>query len=58
MIFKILFRRSDAVFLERKLEWLPVCAKTRTEAIDIFDKYLGIPYNYPIVDVSVIEYES
>lgn len=56
MVFKILFKRSDSVLFERKIEWLPVEGKDRNDAISIFNKYLGIPYNYSIIDVSIIEY--
>lgn len=58
MIFKILFYRHDACLGERKYVWLPVEAKTRDEAISIFDKFLGIPYRYRIIDVSVLDYEK
>lgn len=58
MIFKVRFLRSDAVLFEPGYEWLPVCAHDRDEAVSIFNKYLGIPYNYNIIDVSVLEYED
>lgn len=58
MVFLIKFRRSDAVTFERKIESLPVVARDRDEAKSIFNKFLGNPYNYPILDVSVLEYEK
>lgn len=56
MVFKVLFRRTDAVLFENKYEWLPIEANNRNEAIYIFNKFLGNPFNYLLVDVSVLEY--
>lgn len=57
MIFIIKFRRSDALPLEHKIEWLPVEAVSREDAKRIFNKFLGTPFHYPILDISVLEYE-
>lgn len=56
--FCIKFIRSDACLFERKVEWLPVIAYDRQSALDIFNKYLGIPFDYKPIDISVLEYES
>ena len=54
--YLIKFLRSDACLFERKIDFLPVEAESRENAIQIFNKFLGIPYNYLVLDISLYEY--
>lgn len=39
------------------MEWLPVEATNRDEALSIFNKFIGIPFGYAVTDISVLDYE-
>ena len=58
MVFKITFIRSDACLFERRIEWLPVEADNRISALNIFNKFMGMPFNFPIIDISVLQYDQ
>lgn len=58
MTFIIKFLWTDPGFIKPKYEYVPIEADNRREAISIFNKFLGTPYNYPIIDISVFEYEK
>ncbi len=57
MTFLVKFLWSDPGFIKPKNEFIPVVAKNRDEAIAIFNKFLGIPFHYPILDISLYEYD-
>lgn len=55
--FLVKFLWSDPGFIKPKKEYMPVMARDRDEAVAIFNKFLGTRFGYPILDVSVYEYE-
>lgn len=60
MTFLIKFVRppSDLAPFESKYADVPVCGRDRDDALARFNKYLGRPFGYKVVDISVIIYDD
>lgn len=60
MTFLIKFERPkrELVPFESKYADVPVCGKDSSDALARFDKYLGKPFGYKVIDISVIVYDE
>ena len=57
-LIKFLVPKEHRIPFDSKYETVPVCGRDRDDALARFDKYLGKPYGYKVVDISVIIYDD
>lgn len=60
MTFLIKFLKPpfDRFPFESKYGDIPICGRDRSDALFRFDKYLGRPYGYKVIDISVLIYDD
>lgn len=60
MTFLIKFERpkSELVPFESRFADVPVCGLDQNDALSRFDKFLGRPFGYKVIDISVIVYDD
>ena len=59
MTFLIKFIRParELAPFESKYADIPVCGRDHAHALAVFDKFLGRPFGYKVVNISVIDYD-
>lgn len=57
-LIKFIRPKKELAPFESKYLDCPIVADDPSSAVDIFNKFLGRPYGYKIVKVSVIGYEK
>lgn len=57
-LIKFIRPKRELVPFESRFADVPVCGVDQDDALARFDKYLGRPYGYEVVDISVIVYDD